>query len=56
MFQWYENSQVCYAYLNDVPVGEEDHERERSAFQNSKWFTRGWTLLELPCSTNCRFL
>jgi hypothetical protein len=47
MFKWYENSQVCYTYLNDVPVGEEDHERENSAFRNSKWFTRGWTLQEL---------
>ena len=47
MFQWYENSQVCYTYLNDVPVGEEDHERKDSAFRNSKWFTRGWTLQEL---------
>jgi hypothetical protein len=46
MFKWYENSQVCYTYLNDVPVGE-DHERENSAFRNSKWFTRGWTLQEL---------
>lgn len=47
MFQWYEDSQVCYAYLDDVPLGEEDHERENSAFRNSKWFTRGWTLQEL---------
>jgi hypothetical protein len=47
MFQWYENSQICYTYLNDVAVGEEDHERENSAFRNSKWFTRGWTLQEL---------
>jgi hypothetical protein len=47
MFQWYKNSQVCYTYLNDVPEGEEDLESENSAFRNSKWFTRGWTLQEL---------
>jgi hypothetical protein len=47
MFQWYKKSQVCYAYLDDVPAEEADHEREGSAFQNSKWFTRGWTLQEL---------
>jgi hypothetical protein len=47
MFQWYKDAQVCYAYLIDVPVKEEDHEREGSAFRKSKWFTRGWTLQEL---------
>ncbi|KAH6889426.1 heterokaryon incompatibility protein-domain-containing protein, partial [Thelonectria olida] len=45
MFRWYQMSQVCYAYLEDVshdgpgPVG--------SDFEKSRWFTRGWTLQEL---------
>jgi hypothetical protein len=47
MFQWYRNSQVCYAYLVDVPTEVEDHWGEGSAFRMSEWFTRGWTLQEL---------
>ncbi|OCK73943.1 HET-domain-containing protein [Lepidopterella palustris CBS 459.81] len=42
MFSWYQNSKVCYAYLEDV---------EASSFEDSlpssRWFTRGWTLQEL---------
>ncbi|KNG80357.1 hypothetical protein ANOM_011314 [Aspergillus nomiae NRRL 13137] len=43
MYRWYEEAEVCYAYLSDVPHGpvcDDD-------FRNSKWFTRGWTLQEL---------
>jgi hypothetical protein len=46
MFQWYRDSQVCYAYLRDVPA-EEDHRANNSFFRCSEWFTRGWTLQEL---------
>jgi hypothetical protein len=41
MFEWYRDAQVCYAYLSDV--GPEPN----STFEQSKWFTRGWTLQEL---------
>jgi hypothetical protein len=41
MYQWYQDAQVCYAYLSDVQEGR--HEQ----FSESKWFTRGWTLQEL---------
>ncbi|KAL8365583.1 hypothetical protein RB595_004413 [Gaeumannomyces hyphopodioides] len=46
MFRWYQNSDVCYAYLEDVHV---THDRDDldGAFQKSRWFTRGWTLQEL---------
>jgi hypothetical protein len=48
MFGWYQNAQVCYAYLSDVPARENlDHYRDNSEFRWSKWFTRGWTLQEL---------
>jgi hypothetical protein len=47
MFRWYRDAQVCYAYLSDVPKAEEDHWSPDSAFRQSKWFTRGWTLQEL---------
>ena len=46
MFHWYENSKVCYAYLQDVP-SESDIYEKNSAFRKSRWFTRGWTLQEL---------
>jgi hypothetical protein len=46
MFRWYEASRICYAYLEDVPSGQNPFE-SRSAFQMSRWFTRGWTLQEL---------
>jgi len=41
MYQWYQNAQVCYAYLYDVEEGRHDQ------FKKSTWFTRGWTLQEL---------
>lgn len=39
MFVWYQNAQICYAYLADVNAIED--------LSASKWFTRGWTLQEL---------
>jgi hypothetical protein len=39
MFQYYEYSVVCYAYLADVKRLED--------LEKSRWFTRGWTLQEL---------
>jgi hypothetical protein len=47
MFRWYEESQVCYAYLSDVRNASEDPSSRDSDFLMSKWFTRGWTLQEL---------
>ncbi|OJT12898.1 Vegetative incompatibility protein HET-E-1 [Trametes pubescens] len=39
MYAWYESAEACLAYLHDVEDG--------SAFDDSRWFTRGWTLQEL---------
>lgn len=39
MFQWYRNSDVCYAYLFDI--------QHSNMLAQSEWFTRGWTLQEL---------
>ena len=47
MYRWYQNSEVCYAYLVDVPDATANHSYPGSFFQQSKWFTRGWTLQEL---------
>ncbi|KAK8081172.1 hypothetical protein PG997_008990, partial [Apiospora hydei] len=38
MFRWYEESDICYAYLSDV---------HGSDLGGSRWFRRGWTLQEL---------
>ena len=55
MYRYYEEAQVCYAYLADVPTAEaaqitnEDPVAWNDPYQfdRSKWFTRGWTLQEL---------
>jgi len=39
MYRWYQDADVCYAYLADVP--------SKVNFSGSRWFTRGWTLQEL---------
>jgi hypothetical protein len=40
MYRWYQKAEICYAYLSDVPAGD-DPEAKDSAFAKSKWFTRG---------------
>jgi hypothetical protein len=49
MYRWYQNAEVCYAYLLDVPEdpSDEDPCAADSFFRRSKWFSRGWTLQEL---------
>jgi hypothetical protein len=44
MFNWYRDSGVCYAYLSDLRSLRYDGNTQ---FENSKWFSRGWTLQEL---------
>ena len=55
MYPWYEGADVCYAYLADVPPHEDLH-KDHSAFRESRWFTRGWTLQELIAPWNLVFL
>ncbi|KAI1767889.1 HET-domain-containing protein [Hypoxylon sp. FL1150] len=48
MFQWYAESEECYAYLSDVATAKDIHWKELMlSFRRSRWFTRGWTLQEL---------
>ncbi|KAG9313647.1 heterokaryon incompatibility protein-domain-containing protein [Chiua virens] len=47
MYKWYRKSDVCYAYLHDVS--------DRTDFEKSEWFTRGWTLQELIAPKRLKF-
>lgn len=46
MYRYYERSEICYALLSDVSVGD-NIASKHSKFRASRWFTRGWTLQEL---------
>ncbi|KAL5356352.1 hypothetical protein BJX96DRAFT_171539 [Aspergillus floccosus] len=48
MYRWYQDAEICYAYLADVPP--------RKSFTESRWFTRGWTLQELIAPSKVIFL
>ncbi|RMJ11531.1 hypothetical protein CDV36_008820 [Fusarium kuroshium] len=54
MMRWYQNSEVCYTYLVDVPSGL--GRGQEAAFRRSRWFTRGWTLQELLAPSKLIFL
>ncbi|KAI0665875.1 hypothetical protein C8Q78DRAFT_930901, partial [Trametes maxima] len=49
MYDWYRYADVCYVFLPDVPTPAmvADLHAPGSAFQNSRWHKRGWTLQEL---------
>jgi tetratricopeptide (TPR) repeat protein len=61
MFAFYRNASRCYVYLKDVSASEADVNNSESrmkwetAFQSSRWFTRGWTLQELVASPSVEF-
>ncbi|KAI8715138.1 HET domain-containing protein [Fusarium sp. LHS14.1] len=55
MFKWYQDAEICYAFLSDVPrrkVSRSVHaisplSPAMRKITRSQWFTRGWTLQEL---------
>lgn len=47
MFRWYKKAEICYAYISDAVTIND--------FDNSRWFTRGWTLQELVAPPMMRF-
>lgn len=47
MFKWYSKSDVCYAYISDVRTADTIPEDLVAELEESRWFTRGWTLQEL---------
>lgn len=59
MFRWYQNATRCYAFLSDVPYGKVDTGLVEcpwtTAFRESRWFKRGWTLQELLAPGSVEF-
>ncbi|KAI1738466.1 heterokaryon incompatibility protein-domain-containing protein [Xylaria scruposa] len=41
VFRWFKRAGQCLVYLADVDT------KDSSSFTHSRWFTRGWTLIEL---------
>ena len=60
MYRWYENAQVCYAYLHDVPDPWFPTAINIGKYPDftgwPEWFSRGWTLQELIAPSNVQFL
>lgn len=58
MFRWYRNAAKCYVYLSDSSIREHTQFSELdwvSAFKQSRWFARGWTLQELIAPEHVEF-
>ncbi|KAH8751898.1 heterokaryon incompatibility protein-domain-containing protein, partial [Hyaloscypha finlandica] len=56
MYKWYEQSAVCFVYLSDVTAQvQPDGSTYSPDFDNSCWFTRGWTLQELIAPHSVEF-
>lgn len=53
MFRWYQEAEVCFAYLIDLPAGEGT--ATRSDLAGRRWFFRGWTLQELIAPGSVEF-
>ncbi|PYH75264.1 CMGC protein kinase [Aspergillus vadensis CBS 113365] len=54
MFRWYNEAAVCYSYLADVTV-EDNNRFPLTQFSSCRWFQRGWTLQELLAPDILRF-
>ena len=55
MFRWYRKAAKCYVYLSDVTAANCSQTQWQSAFRQSTWFTRGWTLQELLAPRSVEF-
>ncbi|KAK0622375.1 heterokaryon incompatibility protein-domain-containing protein [Immersiella caudata] len=48
MFAWYQESDMCYAYLEDFSITNDfGQPNPKDTIVKSRWFSRGWTLQEL---------
>jgi hypothetical protein len=54
MFTWYAESEICYAFLNDINFTA-DIGPSNVWFAKSQWFSRGWTLQELLAPSHLLF-
>ncbi|KAK0712058.1 hypothetical protein B0H67DRAFT_518816 [Lasiosphaeris hirsuta] len=54
MYRWYQEADICYAYLADVAASPGAGLPAR--LSRSRWFTRGWTLQELLAPSAVIFL
>ena len=57
MFIWYQRSNICYVYLEDIqylPTSKEGSGWP-THIQHARWFTRGWTLQELIAPRSMEF-
>ncbi|KAI1664089.1 Heterokaryon incompatibility protein [Pyrenophora tritici-repentis] len=54
MFRWYQNAKKCYVFLSDVGSDTLEGDDE-TAFKQSRWFKRGWTLQELLAPHSVEF-
>ncbi|KAB8072344.1 hypothetical protein BDV29DRAFT_158616 [Aspergillus leporis] len=50
------NAEVCIAYLDDVSYTQNWDPNKHNSGERIKWFTRGWTLLELVATKEVIFL
>lgn len=60
MYRWYSRAVKCYVYLSDISMFDDNQvspslQLWESAFRNSRWFTRGWTLQELLAPPSIEF-
>ena len=58
MYQWYENSEVCYVYLHNVPGSSFPTVPDNWYAKSNnwpKWFSRAWTLQEMIALSNVQF-
>ncbi|KAL4071175.1 hypothetical protein V8B97DRAFT_1964775 [Scleroderma yunnanense] len=58
-YRWFENSSMCYVYLNNVsgPSLPTARDNEKYSVSNGwpKWFSRGWTVQEMIAPSNVQF-
>ena len=54
MFKWYQDAEVCYVYLPDIPVDIPAVDAMEK-LKDCRWFRRGWTLQELIAPRDIRF-
>jgi hypothetical protein len=61
MFRWYQKAARCYVYLLDISMRKRKASNTspnytwESAFRDSEWFIRGWTLQELLALRSVEF-